>query len=109
MDERVESIFSPGLKFAYEYDFGSTTPLKLRVVAQLTEASGRVIRILAQNDAPAIPCVACGNPAKQVCTECVWSGTGWVCDTCAGSHECGDEMMLPVVNSPRVGVCAYGG
>jgi hypothetical protein len=107
-DGRVDRILSPGLKIDYEYDFGSTTPLKLRVVAQLTEASAREIRILAQNDEPAIPCVACGNPAKQVCTECGWSGDGWVCDTCADQHECGDEMMLPVVNSPRVGACAYG-
>src|SRR5687767_9075340 len=53
MDARVSTVFSPRLKFGYEYDFGSTTPLKLRVVNQLTEASAREIRMLAQNDPPA--------------------------------------------------------
>jgi len=28
---------------------------------------------------------------------------------CARSHECDHEMFLPVVNSPRAGVCAYSG
>jgi hypothetical protein len=29
--------------------------------------------------------------------------------TCAGGHECGEEMLLPVVNSPRVAMCGYTG
>jgi len=32
-----------------------------------------------------------------------------VCEGCAGEHECGEEMLLPVVNSPRVGMCGYEG
>jgi hypothetical protein len=31
------------------------------------------------------------------------------CDKCLTKHECGDEMSLPVVNSPRMGVCGYCG
>ena len=34
---------------------------------------------------------------------------GLFCDECAGGHECGEETILPVVNSPRVGVCGYTG
>jgi hypothetical protein len=30
------------------------------------------------------------------------------CDSCAEKHE-HEEMLLPVVNSPRMGVCAYDG
>lgn len=25
------------------------------------------------------------------------------------THECGEDMLLPVVNSPRVGMCDYTG
>lgn len=25
------------------------------------------------------------------------------------THDCGEEMLLPVINSPRVGTCAYSG
>jgi hypothetical protein len=61
------------------------------------------------NEPPSIPCMSCGKIAAQVCTECLWSGEGWLCDECAAEHECGEEMLLPVVNSPRVGVCGYTG
>ena len=44
-----------------------------------------------------------------VCTECVFDDGGWLCETCAVKHECGEEMLLPVVNSPRVGMCGYTG
>lgn len=46
---------------------------------------------------------------KQVCSICIYEGKGWVCDECAPEHECEEEMFLPVVNSPRVGMCAYYG
>jgi hypothetical protein len=32
-----------------------------------------------------------------------------LCQACAEDHECGEDMQLPVVNSPRVGVCGYAG
>ncbi|MDI6903856.1 MAG: hypothetical protein QMC77_09015, partial [Methanocellales archaeon] len=56
-----------------------------------------------------IICESCGKTATRVCTQCVWSGEGWLCDECAGKHECGEDMLLPVVNSPRVGMCGYTG
>jgi len=34
---------------------------------------------------------------------------GWLCDECAPKHKCGEDMLLPVVNSPRVGKCGYTG
>jgi hypothetical protein len=30
-------------------------------------------------------------------------------DGCARSHEYGEEMLLPLVNLPRAGVCGYPG
>ena len=99
-----------GTSFGYEYDYGSTTELRLRVAGlREHESAGKGVVLLARNDPPAIACGACGRPATQICTECSWSGDGWLCDDCAGDHECGEEMLLPVVNSPRVGVCGYGG
>ena len=54
-------------------------------------------------------CGVCGKPATQVCTECMWENTGWLCDECASKHDTDEEMFLPVVNSPRVGMCGYTG
>lgn len=64
---------------------------------------------LARNDPPDIACVVCGKPAKKVCTECLFGGEGALCSKCTRQHECDEEMMLPLVNSPRTGMCAYAG
>ena len=67
-------------------------------------------QLLARNEAPQVSYQRCSiHPATQICTECAWNGEGWLCEACAVAHECGDEMCLPVVNSPRVGVCGYTG
>jgi len=110
MKVALEDVLAPGMKFYYEYDFGTTTELTLRLVSELEgEAKIRSIRLLARNDPPSIACESCGKSATQVCAECIWSGKGWLCDECAQKHECGEDMLLPVVNSPRVGMCGYTG
>ncbi|MDD4580331.1 MAG: hypothetical protein PHF80_06615 [Methanothrix sp.] len=43
------------------------------------------------------------------CCVCSGESTGRVCDECGKTHECGEDMLLPVVNSPRVGMCDYTG
>jgi len=116
MDIALSTVLKPGMKFGYQYDFGSTTALTLKVIAE-HDAPGAgkrddPVRILARNDPPLIPCGECGKPAVLICANCAYEEAGWLCKACAKKHakECeGEEMMLPVVNSPRVGVCAYTG
>jgi hypothetical protein len=103
-------VVAPGMKFEHIYDFGTSTELSLKVVsAREGLAQDRAVRILARNDPPDIRCQICGKPATAVCSQCIYEGTGWVCDECAKRHECGEDMLLPVVNSPRVGMCGYTG
>lgn len=110
MNVELGRVLAPGVKFDHEYDFGTTTELTLKVVSEWEEASrDKSVRILSQNDPPQIPCQSCGQPAAQVCVQCIYEDEGWLCDSCAADHECGEEMFLPVVNSPRVGMCAYTG
>ena len=106
----LEKIFSPRMRFYYEYDFGSTTALTLKVVSeQAVGKAGKSIQILARNNPPKITCDLCKGTATQICCECIDTGEGWLCDKCAKKHKCSEEMFLPVVNSPRVGVCGYAG
>ena len=107
----LSRVLEEGMKCFYEYDYGSTTALMLKVVALRNEGTPKgAVQLLARNEAPQISCQRCGTqPATQICTECAWNGEGWLCSACAIAHECGDEMCLPVVNSPRVGVCGYTG
>ena len=110
MRVRLDRVFSPGQSCSYEYDYGTTTELKLKVIAEReAEARGKAIGVLARNTPPVILCEECGKPATNVCSQCIFDGKGWLCDDCAEDHECGEEMLLPVVNSPRVGMCAYTG
>ncbi|HYA99433.1 MAG TPA: hypothetical protein VED37_04375 [Ktedonobacteraceae bacterium] len=110
MRVRLDKVLAPGQSCFYEYDFGTTTELKLKVISERQTATrGNTIQVLARNVPPVILCEECGKPATEVCSQCIYEGRGWVCDECAEEHECGEEMLLPVVNSPRVGMCAYTG
>ena len=110
MDVEVGKVLSPGLEFTHEYDFGSTTYLRLRVISEYERATkDRGIHILARNELPVMACSVCGQPATQLCQECMYNDDGTLCESCAEQHECGEEMLLPIANSPRVGVCGYTG
>ena len=106
----IGQALAPGDHFTYEYDFGSTTELKGRVLAELAPSfPKRKIHLLARNAPPDVRCGQCGKSGTLVCSQCFWEGAGALCDDCAKTHECGEEMLLLVVNSPRMGVCGYCG
>jgi hypothetical protein len=108
MKSPLSTVLDVGTKFLYEYDFGSTTELGLKVVGFWNQGTPKgAVQLLARNDPPQIICDQCKTqPATLICTECE---EAWLCEACAAAHECDEEMRLPVVNSPRVGVCAYSG
>lgn len=111
MQTRLAAALEPGLKFAHEYDFGSTTELTLKVLAHYDAPFvGKAVRLLVQNEPPIWVCAKCGTaPATQICVECAWGGQGFFCQKCAAKHKKHEDMFLPVVNSPRMGVCGYRG
>jgi len=111
MDVALEKVLTPGLTCRYQYDFGSTTELQVRVIVALTtghKGKPPIIQ-LARNSPPIVECSHCNQPSRLICTECVYSGKGALCNKCAKDHPCGEEMILALVNSPRAGVCAYAG
>ena len=97
----------------YENDFGSTTTLRLRVIGTRQGRIGRTpVRLLVRNAPVAWTCAQCESPAELVCTFCLGEGEGAL--ACRrhgrGRHGCGErDGFLPVVNSPRMGVCGYAG
>lgn len=98
-----------GAKFAYEYDFGSTTALRGQVVGVRVGRLGRAAsRIVARNNPLLWSCADCERPALIVCPLCIYEDSYLFCETHAETHACADEeAYLPVVNSPRMGVCGY--
>jgi hypothetical protein len=112
MDIRLEEILTPGTRFKHEYGFGTTTTLRLRVASERIGSWRRKpILLMARNLPPTIKCDVCGAGATKACPSCTLSNwdLSWLCDSCATKHDCGQEWFLPVVNSPRTGVCGYTG
>src|SRR6266849_2175826 len=112
----LEKALKVGQKFTHEYDFGSTTHLALRVVAGregVVQKNGDEkdnIVILARNVPPVISCCVCGKPAKRIASGYYYIEENAYCSSkCAKKKGEYYEEMLPVVNSPRVGVCGYTG
>jgi hypothetical protein len=115
MAERIAGTVGAGSRFRYEYDFGTTTELVGRALDVVPGAPrGPTIEVLARNEPPVHPCAECGQGATTVCALC-YQRLGdlcWYCDACVQHHRCSDpdgDYVLPVVNSPRVGLCGYGG
>ena len=98
-----------GGRLGYEYDMGSTTGLIVSDSGLVDVAIGKPLRLLARNESPVWPCDACGAAATEICSQCIYEDRGFCCATHAKQHGCGVEMLLPVVNSPRMGVCGYAG
>jgi len=106
MDYEIAELLEPKLAFGYEYDFGSTTALRLKVAGIRAGAwAGKErVRLLARNLLPEAACNGCGKPAQWIDVE----GEVLLCAACVEGDGEG-EGMLPVVNSPRMGVCGYTG
>lgn len=101
--------FAVGDRLLHEYDFGSTTETLITVVGDTyREPQRNAVRLLARNIPPKFRCLKCDKVASYICAECIYeSDHPFFCEACADEHE--HEFLLPVTNSPRMGVCGYGG
>jgi len=113
---KTKKIFFKGLELKYEYDFGSTTELCITVLDEYSVEADDEIVLLSRNEPLKIMCGICGKaPATQMCPYCVYDEDAEFCDKCAEKHaeKCEDfvedDTSMPVVNSPRSGVCGYTG
>ena len=108
MDARLGDVVAPGTTFGHEYDYGSTTELKLSFKGEREgRSSGDPVRLLARNEAPVWTCAVCGAPATLIDPLAGYDEDAFYCDEHA-TEALEEDLVLPVVNSPRMGVCAYG-
>ena len=107
---RKLGIFSPGDQLLHEYDFGSTTETLVTVIGRtFRKPQKEAVRLLARNIPPVFRCAECGAEAKWVCPERFYeTDNPFYCEQCLSDEEM-EEMVLPVTNSPRMGVCGYEG
>ncbi|BCS80397.1 IS1096 element passenger TnpR family protein [Anaerocellum diazotrophicum] len=109
MKEKLKNILSEKLIFDYEYDFGSTTHLKIKVIKKDVLPQEKKIIILARNFPPIYSCSYCDKKASYFCYHC----GNFICNECIKKHSSThsdyvEEIANSLANSPRNGVCGYG-
>jgi hypothetical protein len=114
MNVQVRKLFAPGMSIPYEYDFGTTSELIIKVldVRVGKPLTSHPIALMARNDPPPIPCAVCGEPATVLSHTCLWEEGKdfYECVFCDEHIEGEDEeMLVGVYNSPRTGLCGYDG
>lgn len=111
-DFRLIEVISKNSTFIHEYDFGSTTKLKLTVVDSYTGINSlEGISLLARNNRKDFKCAECGNYSTYLLTDYDYSDYKPLCDACIEniSDDEDDIVYIKITNSPRMGVCAYEG
>ncbi|HEY9645261.1 MAG TPA: hypothetical protein V6C88_02770 [Chroococcidiopsis sp.] len=114
MRRKISQVFQPGVEITHVYDFGtsSETLAKCVDVRQGKPLTKNAIALMARNNSPEYACIECGAPATHLCIECQVEDqtAGTLCDQHTQDHphvNYGDP--LPLVNSPRLGMCGYDG
>lgn len=103
------------MKFTYLYDYGSTTSFSIQVAGSYALPLKESVLLLSRNEPLKILCDVCKvKPAVSLCSAHMYETEYFFCDDCASKHEeeCEDFLdyaRMPVVNSPRMGVCGYEG
>lgn len=119
MKYRIKDVADVGTSISYEYDFGSTTELMLKLQScRDGEEKKNKIVILSRNNPLKFLCSSCReNEARWVDPQGRYAGMPFWCDECLGKDWDGDEegadyvpeYLLPICNSPRMGECGYEG
>jgi hypothetical protein len=119
----ISQSLRKGDQILHIYDYGSSSETLVKAVSvrEGKPTTPHPIVLMARNKMPDYRCVECEQPAVWWCWEC-YAETGEMlcfCEACGRTHEheyygSGDEEFapewaMPLVNSPRVGLCGYTG
>ena len=118
MSHKLKEVLEVGMEIGYEYDFGSTTELTIKVVDFYKAPEQKEnVTILSRNNPPQFACSICGNQkATWINAFRIYDEDLFWCEECVNKLEEGeleayenDVCFLPITNSPRMGVCGYEG
>lgn len=109
MNAKAADVLKPGVPVDYEYDLGTPTDLQVEQVGMIRMESRREkLLYLAQNYMPKYKCVRCGRRAELVARPGLEPiADSVICARCS-RKETESGRYLPLLNSPRTGVCGYG-
>ncbi len=113
---KADDVFTKEIVLDHLYDFGTTSETKIKVVGSRAgkATTKHPIALMARNDMPEGTCQECGKPATHLCLECLYEAdedANWfLCDQHSEDHpHTNYGEPVPLVNSPRLGMCGYDG
>lgn len=112
---KAQDIFYKDMIIEYDYDFGSTTQLTIKVLEEFDFKADSKVILLSRNEPLEILCDICNKePAVEICCVCIGQEEALFCKKCAKKHkktceDFADYASMPIINSPRMGTCAYDG
>jgi len=114
MNTPVKQIFKKGLELTHIYDFGTSSETLIKVIG---ERNGKAITkhpifLMARNELPEVSCIECPQTASWLCMECIYEddSPGFLCKQHVEDHPHDDYgAPIPLINSPRLGMCGYDG
>lgn len=114
LKRRVDEAFKRTDQLTHIYDFGTTSETVLKVVEtrEGRATTTHPIALLARNLPPEAKCKECSQPAAWLCMECIIEQEEWgtLCEQHAKKHPHDNYgEPIPLVNSPRLGMCGYEG
>jgi len=114
MKRRADEIFTGEMEIVHIYDFGTSSETLIKAVAirEGKPITKHPISLMARNLMPEAKCIECGRLAAWLCNECLIEENVWgtLCDEHAKKHPHDNYgEPVPLVNSPRLGMCGYTG
>jgi len=115
MKKKIGDVCTKVSALFHSYDFGSTTETIIEKVSvrKGQPLTKRPIFLMSRNILEESKCIECSRPAAYICNGCLNEddSNGTLCDEHAEDHPHSYDWgePLPLVNSPRAGVCGYEG
>lgn len=114
MTRRLADVLEAGEELTHVYYSvtPSVTLIKAEGIREGIPLTEHPITLLMRNVMPGCECMVCKQPASWLCAACVPEKgiVGTLCEDHAKTHpHVAYCAPLPLVNSPRIGACAYKG
>lgn len=119
MDTDVGSVIRPRTDFKYLYDLQHRDRFELVVYdpypcpsSLVDDPSEADVVTVARNEAGDAECATCEGEASLICPACAGADVEegfYACESCRDEHDEHDAELLPIVNSPRMGVGGFRG
>jgi hypothetical protein len=114
MTRTIGTIAQTRPKLHHTYDYGTPSETRVTIVGERVgqPLTRHAIALMARNTIPPFTCIVCGQPATRLCLECLVEEETWgsLCEQHADNPEHqGYGEPIPLVNSPRLGMCGYEG